>query len=73
MTKNYFFLLISRYFSVPYGLPKLDMVGIPDFESGGMENYGLITFSEVALLYDELTSSAKDKQQVINLHSSYVI
>ncbi|XP_074565091.1 aminopeptidase M1-B-like [Curcuma longa] len=56
--------LYIRYFSIPYDLPKLDMVGIPYFVTDGMENYGLITFTEVALLYDVLTSSAKDKQQV---------
>uniref|UniRef100_A0A0E0LUN5 Aminopeptidase n=1 Tax=Oryza punctata TaxID=4537 RepID=A0A0E0LUN5_ORYPU len=52
------------YFATPYPLPKLDMVAIPDFAAGAMENYGLVTYRETALLYDELLSSASNKQQV---------
>jgi hypothetical protein len=41
------------------------MVAIPDFAAGAMENYGLVTYRETALLYDELLSSASNKQQVM--------
>ncbi|KAF3321740.1 Aminopeptidase M1-B [Carex littledalei] len=54
--------LYKDYFAVPYPLPKLDMVAIPDFASGAMENYGLVTYRETALLYDEKLSSASNKQ-----------
>ncbi|XP_059453182.1 aminopeptidase M1-like [Corylus avellana] len=53
----------KEYFSVPYALPKLDMVAIPDF-SGAMENYGLVTYHEIALLYDDQHSAAANKQRV---------
>ncbi|KAG6476949.1 hypothetical protein ZIOFF_066199 [Zingiber officinale] len=56
--------LYKRYFSIPYGLPKLDMVGVPSLRCEGMENYGLIIYRETYLLYDELLSSQKDKQEV---------
>ncbi|XP_037715245.1 glutamyl aminopeptidase isoform X2 [Drosophila subpulchrella] len=52
------------YFNVSYVLPKLDLVAIPDFVSGAMENWGLVTFRETALLYDESTSSSVNKQRV---------
>ncbi|KAG2578561.1 hypothetical protein PVAP13_6NG203300 [Panicum virgatum] len=56
--------LYKDYFATPYPLPKLDMIAIPDFAAGAMENYGLVTYRETALLYDELQSSASNKQQV---------
>jgi hypothetical protein len=40
------------------------MVAIPDFAAGAMENYGLVTYRETALLYDESHSAASDKQRV---------
>ncbi|KAK6248932.1 hypothetical protein QUC31_020497 [Theobroma cacao] len=52
------------YFHMPYSLPKLDMVAIPDFDAGVMENYGLVTYPEAALLYDDQHSAAANKQWV---------
>ncbi|KAL9230405.1 hypothetical protein vseg_005764 [Gypsophila vaccaria] len=56
--------LYRKYFDVPYSLPKLDMIAIPDFAAGAMENYGLVTYRETALLYDEKHSAAANKQRV---------
>ncbi|XP_064358974.1 endoplasmic reticulum aminopeptidase 1-like isoform X1 [Dromaius novaehollandiae] len=49
------------YFSIPYPLPKQDLAAIPDFQSGAMENWGLTTYRESALLYDPEKSSAFSK------------
>uniref|UniRef100_A0A8B9SEK8 Aminopeptidase n=1 Tax=Apteryx owenii TaxID=8824 RepID=A0A8B9SEK8_APTOW len=49
------------YFSIPYPLPKQDLAAIPDFQSGAMENWGLTTYRESALLYDPEKSSASSK------------
>uniref|UniRef100_A0A5B7A6K2 Aminopeptidase n=1 Tax=Davidia involucrata TaxID=16924 RepID=A0A5B7A6K2_DAVIN len=56
--------LYKEYFAVPYSLPKLDMIAIPDFAAGAMENYGLVTYRETALLYDDKHSAAVNKQWV---------
>ncbi len=54
----------SKWFSIPYALPKLDMVALPDFASGAMENWGLVTYRETALLVDPKQSSVQAKQRV---------
>ncbi|KAI8925335.1 peptidase family M1-domain-containing protein [Entophlyctis helioformis] len=50
----------SEFFDCAYPLPKMDMVAIPDFAAGAMENWGLVTYRETALLVSSQTSvSAK--------------
>ncbi|KAG9487986.1 hypothetical protein GDO78_007666 [Eleutherodactylus coqui] len=51
----------EEYFHIPYPLPKQDLAAIPDFQSGAMENWGLTTYRESALLYDSKTSTASNK------------
>lgn len=53
----------DEYFGVPYPLPKSDHVALPDFSSGAMENWGLITYREIALLTDPKTGSLMTRQQ----------
>lgn len=52
------------YFGVPYPLPKSDHVALPDFSSGAMENWGLITYREIALLADPKTASISGKHYI---------
>src|SRR3989344_7450277 len=54
----------TKYFDIPYPMPVLDMVAIPDFASGAMENWGAVTYREEALLIDHENSSAAAKQWV---------
>jgi len=54
----------GEWFGIPYALPKCDMVALPDFASGAMENWGLITYRETALLVDSKNSSASARQRV---------
>lgn len=57
------------YFGIKYPLPKLDLIAIPDFASGAMENWGAITFRETILLYDDKTSSTQTKQHIAEVVS----
>ncbi len=54
----------SDYFDIPYPGDKLDMVAIPDFAFGAMENLGLVTYRETALLVDPERGSVVEKQRV---------
>lgn len=54
----------SNFFQCPYPLTKYDMVAIPDFSSGAMENWGLVTYRETCVLVDEANSSQSSKQWV---------
>lgn len=54
----------DEYFGIKYPLPKSDHVALPDFSSGAMENWGLITYREVALLADPKTTSISSKHYI---------
>ncbi len=54
----------DSYFATPYPLPKADYVAIPDFSSGAMENWGLMTYREICLLVNPRETSVATKQQV---------
>ncbi len=54
----------DEYFGVPYPLPKSDHVALPDFSSGAMENWGLITYRESALLANPKTTSIASKRSI---------
>ncbi|XP_044735746.1 aminopeptidase N-like isoform X2 [Chrysoperla carnea] len=52
----------ETYFGIPFPLPKQDLVAIPDFGFSAMENWGLITFRESVLLFNETVSTARSLQ-----------
>jgi len=54
----------NRYFNIAYPLPKIDLIAIADFAAGAMENWGLVTYRETALLIDPANSSSSSKQWV---------
>jgi aminopeptidase N len=54
----------DKYFGIKYPLQKLDMVAIPDFEAGAMENFGCITFRESEMLVNKKNGSLDAKKDV---------
>jgi aminopeptidase N len=52
------------YFGIHFPLKKLDLIALPDFEAGAMENFGAITYRETALLVDPKTASIGSKKGV---------
>ena len=53
---EFFLHYYDDYFGIKYPMPKLDMIALPDFEAGAMENFGAITYRETAMLLDEKTA-----------------
>lgn len=53
-----------NYFGISYPLPTMDLIAIPDFANGAMENWGAVTYRETALLVDEEHTSLHSKQWV---------
>jgi len=54
----------ADYYGIPYPGSKLDLIAIPDFAAGAMENFGAVTFRETALLVDEQTATKGELERV---------
>ncbi len=59
----------SAYYDIPYPGDKLDLIAIPDFASGAMENLGAITFRETALLVDSEKATRAELERVADVVS----
>ena len=60
-------LIQEKYFASAYPYDKLDIIAVPDFASGAMENAGAITFRETLLLFDEKTAPIWQKKSFANV------
>jgi aminopeptidase N/puromycin-sensitive aminopeptidase len=54
----------DNYFGIKYPYGKLDLIGLPDFSAGAMENTGCITYREVVLLMDEKQGSLEARKNI---------
>lgn len=61
---QFFLHYYDTYFGIKYPMPKLDMIALPDFEAGAMENFGAITYRETALLVNPRTASVAAEKNV---------
>jgi puromycin-sensitive aminopeptidase len=57
----------AEYFAIPYPADKLDLVAIPDFAAGAMENLGCVTFRESALLVDPDNAARTELERVADV------
>lgn len=57
----------AQHYNTPYPLDKSDQIGLPDFNAGAMENWGLVTYRENSLLFDPKSSSSSNKERVVTV------
>ncbi|KAM6181268.1 aminopeptidase N [Erethizon dorsatum] len=57
----------GKHYDTPYPLEKSDQIGLPDFNAGAMENWGLVTYRENSLLFDPQSSSIGNKERVVTV------
>lgn len=57
----------EKYYNVPYAGDKLDMIAIPDFAFGAMENLGCVTYRETALLVDQENASHTELERIADV------
>ena len=57
----------EKYYGVPYAGDKLDLIAVPDFAFGAMENLGCVTFRESALLVDEKAASHSELERIADV------
>ncbi len=57
----------ADYYEIPYPGDKLDLIAVPDFASGAMENLGAVTFRETALLVDKVRATRGELARVADV------
>jgi aminopeptidase N len=63
----------EKYFQIPYPLPKMDLIAVPDFAFGAMENWGAITFRENLLLFYPGTTSKAGEHRICEVIAHEIV
>lgn len=58
---------LEKYYRIPYPLPKLDLIAVPEFPAGAMENWGAITFRDMQLLVNDQTPASELRYTVATI------
>ncbi len=58
---------LEHYYRIPYPLPKLDLIAVPEFPAGAMENWGAITFRDMQLLVNAKTPAFEMRYTVATI------
>ncbi|MHB2025464.1 MAG: M1 family metallopeptidase [Elusimicrobiota bacterium] len=64
---------LNAYFRLPYQLPKMDLVAVPDFAAGAMENWGAIFFRDSAILAHPKLSSARARRRIAEVVAHEIV
>ncbi|MDA0712534.1 MAG: M1 family metallopeptidase, partial [bacterium] len=59
--------LLENYFQIAYPYEKLDIIAVPDFAAGAMENAGAITFRDQYIIIDAKTASVSQKRSFASI------
>lgn len=60
---------LEKYFGSPYPFQKLDLVAVPNFAAGAMENVGLVTYRETLLLFDAKTAPVRTRYRSVSVNA----
>ncbi|XP_070503360.1 aminopeptidase N-like [Chironomus tepperi] len=60
-------LTSEKHFGINYTFPKMDQIAITDFDAGAMENWGLVSYREILLLFDPLIRTTRNKEFIITI------
>ncbi|MFW6011575.1 MAG: M1 family metallopeptidase [Desulfosalsimonas sp.] len=63
----------EQYFRIPYPLPKLDLIAVPDFAFGAMENWGAITFRENLVRHEPGYTSAEGEERICEVIAHEIV
>jgi aminopeptidase N len=63
----------EEYFKIPYPMSKMDLIAVPDFAFGAMENWGAITFRENLLLFDSAKTSQAGKERLCEVIAHEIV